>query len=190
MTHARRHDEFKDRVRSWAQRVRVKPAQIRIQRMSRKWASCSPRGWCTFAADLIDEPTAFQDYVIVRELLHLKLRNHGCVFRSLLTAHVPTWRRWCPTGLGTSCAARSERYVPRRPVRRERGIEAQHAAAAPTRRAESRAARLVRDMSVRRQARALVFRARTACFRGRSTIPADVARVGALTSSAARRRAS
>src|SRR3972149_4713038 len=92
--------EFRERVRVWAGRLRVVPVQIRIQRMSRKWASCSSRGWCTFAADLLDEARAFQDYVIVHELLHLKLPNHGRVFRSLLTAHVPDWRRFCTNGLG------------------------------------------------------------------------------------------
>jgi hypothetical protein len=74
--------------------------------MSRKWASCSTRGWCTFATDLLNEPLTFQDYVIVHELLHLKVRNHGCVFRSLLAAHFPHWQRFCPGGLGTSCASR------------------------------------------------------------------------------------
>jgi predicted metal-dependent hydrolase len=99
---------FKERVGLWATRVRVKPSQIRVQTMTRKWASCSPNGWCTFASDLLGEAQGFQDYVIVHELLHLKLRNHGRVFRSLLSAHVPTWRRFCPDGLGTSCVARIE----------------------------------------------------------------------------------
>jgi hypothetical protein len=67
MTRADRHAELKDRVRAWATRVRVEPKQIRVQRMSRKWASCSARGWCTFAYDLIEEPRAFQDYVIVHD---------------------------------------------------------------------------------------------------------------------------
>lgn len=80
---------FKERVRTWAVKVRVTPKQVRIQRMTRKWASCSTQGWCTFAADLLDEPRGFQDYVIVHELLHMKVRNHGRVFRSLLSAHVP-----------------------------------------------------------------------------------------------------
>lgn len=107
MTRADRHAELKNRVRAWATRVRVQPKQIRVQRMSRKWASCSLQGWCTFAFDLVDEPRAFQDYVIVHELLHLKLRNHGRVFRSLLGAHVPGWRRYCQNGIGTSCASRA-----------------------------------------------------------------------------------
>lgn len=101
------NQEFKERVRAWAHRVRVDPRQIRVQAMTRKWASCSAGGWCTFAADLVDQPAGFQDYVIVHELLHLKLRNHGRVFRSLLSAHVPGWRRFCPTGLGTSCTSRT-----------------------------------------------------------------------------------
>jgi len=76
--------------------------------MTRKWASCSAHGWCTFATDLLEEGHEFQDYVIVHELLHLKVRNHGRVFKSLLTAHIPTWRRFCPDGLGTRCVARKE----------------------------------------------------------------------------------
>lgn len=108
MTRQDRQLEFKERVAAWAVRVRVHPSQLRVQKMTRKWASCSPRGWCTFAADLLEEKHTFQDYVIVHELLHLKVRNHGRLFKSLLTAHFPTWRRFCPDGLGTSCVARRE----------------------------------------------------------------------------------
>lgn len=108
MIRRKRQDDFKERVRVWAKRVRVVPRQIRIQKMTRKWASCSTRGWCTFASDLLAETHAFQDYVVVHELLHLKVRNHGRLFKSLLTAHLPAWRRFSPNGLGTSCVARRE----------------------------------------------------------------------------------
>jgi predicted metal-dependent hydrolase len=107
MSQQQRKHVFKERVRTWADRVRVEPMQVRVQQMSRKWASCSSRGWCTFASDLLQEAHAFQDYVIVHELLHLKVPNHGRVFKSLLSAHFPTWRAFCPNGLGTSCIARS-----------------------------------------------------------------------------------
>ena len=30
----------------------------------------------------------------VHELLHLRVRNHGKLFRALMSAHVPGWRRW------------------------------------------------------------------------------------------------
>jgi predicted metal-dependent hydrolase len=85
---------FKERVDTWATRINVKPTQIRVQRMTRKWASCSTTGWVTFANDLVKEPQAFQDYVIVHELLHLRLPNHGKLFKSLLAAYVPTSKQF------------------------------------------------------------------------------------------------
>lgn len=34
----------------------------------------------------------FQDYVIVHELLHLRLPTHGKLFKALMTTYVPKWR--------------------------------------------------------------------------------------------------
>jgi predicted metal-dependent hydrolase len=83
---------FKEKVHSWAAKIRVKPEQVRVQKMTRKWASCSSNGWVSFSADLLREPLKFQDYVIVHELLHLKVPNHGKLFKSLLSAHLPGWK--------------------------------------------------------------------------------------------------
>ena len=85
---------FKEKVRQWAKRIRVQPTQVRIQRMSRKWASCSTKGWLSFSGDLLEKPQPFQEYVIVHELLHLKVPNHGKLFKSLLTAYMPDWKRF------------------------------------------------------------------------------------------------
>ena len=35
--------------------------------------------------------------MIAHELLHLRVRNHGRLFKALLTVHVPAWRRYEPT---------------------------------------------------------------------------------------------
>jgi len=87
-------ESFKATVQTWALKVRVKPKQIRVQKMTRKWASCSTKGYLTFSAKLLHEAPMFQDFVIVHELLHLKIPNHGKLFKSLLSAHVSGWRRW------------------------------------------------------------------------------------------------
>ena len=83
---------FEARVEDWARKIKVTPRVIRIQRMTRKWASCSSKGTLSFSADVLKEAPHFQDYVIVHELLHLRVPNHGKLFRSLLTAYIPGWR--------------------------------------------------------------------------------------------------
>jgi predicted metal-dependent hydrolase len=81
---------FKLRVHTWAGKLRVEPTAVRVQKMRRKWASCSTRGWVSFSARLLRQPRDFQDYVIVHELLHLKVPNHGKLFKSLLRLHLPS----------------------------------------------------------------------------------------------------
>ncbi|PZE95221.1 M48 family metallopeptidase [Curtobacterium sp. MCBD17_008] len=80
------------RALAWALELKVNPEKIVIARMSSKWGSCAPDGVVTLAEDLVRESDTFQDYVIVHELLHLRYRNHGKVFKALMTAHVPKWR--------------------------------------------------------------------------------------------------
>jgi predicted metal-dependent hydrolase len=60
--------------------------------MVRKWGSCSTSGTITLADDLIDQSVGFQDFVIVHELLHLRIRNHGKLFKAVLSAYVPSWK--------------------------------------------------------------------------------------------------
>ena len=60
--------------------------------MTRKWGSCSTSGVITLALDLAKQDRRFQDYVIVHELLHLKVPNHGKVFKALMGLHLPAWR--------------------------------------------------------------------------------------------------
>jgi predicted metal-dependent hydrolase len=85
-------DALKQRVARWAIKLRVNPRSIRIQRMTRKWGSCSSGGTITLATDLLDQPEGFQDFVVAHELLHLRVPNHGRLFSALMTAHVPGWR--------------------------------------------------------------------------------------------------
>ena len=80
----RDHDEFRQSVREWAVRIRVVPTRVRVQEMRCKWASCSPAGVLSFSSDLLTQDRAFGEAVIVHELVHLKVRNHGRLFQSLI----------------------------------------------------------------------------------------------------------
>lgn len=79
---------FHSEVNAWAKRIGVTPKEIRLRPMKRKWASCSSRGRLTFDTALLHEPAAFRREVIVHELLHLKVPNHGQVFKALMKAYL------------------------------------------------------------------------------------------------------
>jgi predicted metal-dependent hydrolase len=78
---------FKAEVRAWAERIGVQPREIHVRPMKRKWASCSSNGRLTFDLDLLRQPSKVRAEVIIHELLHLKLPNHGRLFRALLKAY-------------------------------------------------------------------------------------------------------
>lgn len=85
--------ELRRRALAWAVKLRVNPRVIRVQEMRRKWGSCSSAGTVTLASDLVDQDARFQDFVIAHELLHLRVPTHGRLFKALMSAHVPGWRK-------------------------------------------------------------------------------------------------
>ena len=89
-----REARLRARVQHWSARLRVAPRVVRVQRMTRKWGSCSSAGTITLAADLVRRDAAFQDFVVAHELLHLRVPNHGRLFQALMTVHIPNWRRY------------------------------------------------------------------------------------------------
>jgi hypothetical protein len=86
--------ELKRRTLSWAVRLHVNPRIVRVQQMRSKWGSCSVQGTVTLAVDLVDADERLQDFVIVHELLHLRLPMHGRLFTVLMNHYVPGWRRF------------------------------------------------------------------------------------------------
>ena len=79
---------FKAEVRAWAERIGVQPASVSVRPMKRKWASCSSQGNLSFDTALLRQPADFRRKAIVHELLHLKVPNHGPMFRALERAYL------------------------------------------------------------------------------------------------------
>lgn len=80
--------EFHDEIRAWCEQVGVEPKRVQIQRMTKKWASCSTLGRLTFSRDLLAEPPRFRVEVVVHELLHLLVPNHGKLFKALMRSYL------------------------------------------------------------------------------------------------------
>jgi len=81
-------DRFKERVRNWAERLDTQVNSIAVRPMKRKWASYSTSGRLTFDAFLPELRDELQDYVIVHELLHFRVPNHGKLWKSLMRVHL------------------------------------------------------------------------------------------------------
>ena len=84
-------DDLKRAVRQWADRIGVQVREIHLRDMRRKWASISTSGRLTLNTELINLPIALGEFVIVHELVHLLVPNHGKLFKSYMSAYVPDW---------------------------------------------------------------------------------------------------
>jgi hypothetical protein len=61
--------------------------------MRNKWASCSTAGNLHFDEGLLSLDRKLGDYVIVHELLHFSVPNHGKLWKGLMQAYLGDYSR-------------------------------------------------------------------------------------------------
>ncbi len=80
--------ELKQEVDGWARVIGISFNEIHVRSMKNKLACCSSRGRLTFNSSLLEEPKEFRSEVIVHELLHLRIPNHGKMFRAVMKSYL------------------------------------------------------------------------------------------------------
>ena len=98
---------LRSEVRRWAAKIGVRPRRVQIRPMTTKWASCTSAGRIAFSRELLGKSRGFREFVIVHELLHLLVPNHGKLLKSLLNAYLPRWARLAPGQLAGPCRPES-----------------------------------------------------------------------------------
>ena len=88
MTSLRDKQLFKARVVEWAGKLDVNIHSLSVRPMRNKWASCSTGGNLNFNEELLAFEKDIADYVIVHELLHFFVPNHGKLWKSLMRVHL------------------------------------------------------------------------------------------------------
>lgn len=87
-------EAFKARVRQWAEKIGVEVKTISMRPMKNKWASYTKKNQLLiFNAELLDMSRKIGDYVIVHELLHFNVPNHGKLWKSLMLAHLGDYEK-------------------------------------------------------------------------------------------------
>ena len=93
MTASELKKTFKLRVQYWAEKLDVDVQWLGVRQMSNKWASCSTNGHLNFNSDLLGYDQKVWDYVIVHELLHIYVPNHGKLWKSLMRVHLGDYEK-------------------------------------------------------------------------------------------------
>jgi predicted metal-dependent hydrolase len=86
-------EEFKGRVKHWADKLDIKVRWLALRPMRNKWASCSTNGNLNFNTELLGLDRDVGEYVIVHELLHFVVPHHGKLWKSLMRAHLGDYER-------------------------------------------------------------------------------------------------
>ena len=78
-----------EKVADWSRRMGVTPTGIKITAARKRYGSCSGKNSLCFSCFLMRCPEAAIDLVVVHELCHIKVRNHGPDFYALLAQYLP-----------------------------------------------------------------------------------------------------
>lgn len=80
-------------VAKWEPRMGVSVPKWTIRRMKTRWGSCNCRTrHLTFNLELAKKDPDCLEYVVVHELNHYFVRDHGPRFIALMDQHLPDWR--------------------------------------------------------------------------------------------------
>lgn len=86
-------NEIAKRLPIWEAQAGLYCTSWHVKAMKTRWGSCNveaKRIWLNLY--LIYYPLACLDYVILHELIHLNVRNHGKDFYALLSTYMPDWK--------------------------------------------------------------------------------------------------
>jgi predicted metal-dependent hydrolase len=82
-----------ERVQLYAARHGFQVQKIRISSARTRWGSCSARGTLSFTWRLVMAPLEVIDYVVVHELVHLRVRNHSKAFWAAVAEIMPSYKQ-------------------------------------------------------------------------------------------------
>ena len=81
-----------EKVAFWSQKMGVVPTGVKITAARKRYGSCSGKNSLCFSCFLMNCPEEAIDLVVVHELCHIKVRNHGPAFYALLGQYLPDYK--------------------------------------------------------------------------------------------------
>ena len=81
-------------IAQWEATMKVKVKELGIKKMKTKWGTCNEeakRIWLNF--ELVKKPIECVEYIVVHEMVHLKVRNHNNKFVAYMNHFLPEWKQ-------------------------------------------------------------------------------------------------
>jgi len=75
-----------------SEHTQLRPTRVRFSSARTRWGSCSSKGTLSLAWRLILAPPEIIEYVIIHELVHLKVPNHSSKFWDAVQACLPDYK--------------------------------------------------------------------------------------------------
>ena len=82
-----------ERVPRYAAEMGVAPAGVKITSAVTRWGSCSGKNRLCFSYRIALLPPEAAEYVVVHELAHIRVKNHGPGFYAEVARYLPDYRR-------------------------------------------------------------------------------------------------
>ena len=86
-------DYIAELLEKWSKKLQLCDYTWQVKLMRTQWGSCTKKSRILlFNLELARVPKECIEYVVVHELTHLTVENHGKVFEAMMTARLPRWR--------------------------------------------------------------------------------------------------
>ncbi len=80
-------------IAKWEPLMGVKVDRLFVRKMKTKWGSCTPHSKSIrLNTNLAKKPPECLEYVVVHEMVHLLVHDHGDRFTTLMYRYLPGWR--------------------------------------------------------------------------------------------------
>jgi predicted metal-dependent hydrolase len=88
----RAEERLTERARVWSKKLGMTPTRVLTRDQRQRWGSCAPDGTIRFNWRVVMAEPSLIDYVVLHELLHLKVRNHGREFWEKMAVFMPDYK--------------------------------------------------------------------------------------------------
>jgi len=82
---------FENKVKKFSKILKLEPKKIIIKKLKSKWGGVSKDNVINFNLNLLKAPHSVIDYIVLHEMIHLKIKNHSNYFWIHVRKHMPNY---------------------------------------------------------------------------------------------------